>query len=141
MPPGPTEEDTMDRIPAGALVVVADGGGARLFRNVGEGRELSLRQEEVLTPQNVNDEGPSGSQPTELRGNEAEEALFAKQLARRLNDDALKNRYAQVVLVADPQTLGQMRPLLHKETQQRLLGELAKTLTNAPIADIEQALG
>lgn len=131
----------MDRIPAGALVVVADGGGARLFRNVGEGRELSLRQEEVLTPQNVNDEGPSGSQPTELRGNEAEEALFAKQLARRLNDDALKNRYAQVVLVADPQTLGQMRPLLHKETQQRLLGELAKTLTNAPIADIEQALG
>jgi len=131
----------MDRIPAGALVVVADGGGARLFRNVGEGRELSLRQEEVLTPQNVNDEGPSGSQPTELRGNEAEEALFAKQLARRLNDDALKNRYAQVVLVADPQTLGQMRPLLHKETQQRLLGELAKTLTNAPIGDIEQALG
>lgn len=131
----------MDRIPAGALVVVADGGGARLFRNVGEGRELSLRQEEVLTPQNVNDEGPSGSQPTELRGNEAEEALFAKQLARRLNDDALKNRYAQVVLVADPQTLGQMRPLLHKETRQRLLGELAKTLTNAPIADIEQALG
>ncbi len=131
----------MDRIPEGALVVVADGGGARLFRNVGEGRELSLRQEEVLTPQNVNDEGPSGSQPTELRGNEAEEALFAKQLARRLNDDALKNRYAQVVLVADPQTLGQMRPLLHKETQQRLLGELAKTLTNAPIADIEQALG
>jgi protein required for attachment to host cells len=131
----------MDRIPAGALVVVADGGGARLFRNVGEGRELSLRQEEVLTPQDVNDEGPSGSQPNELRGNEAEEALFAKQLARRLNDDALKNRYAHVMLVADPQTLGQMRPLLHKETQQRLVGELAKTLTNAPLGDIEQALG
>jgi protein required for attachment to host cells len=131
----------MDGIPEGALVVVADGGGARLFRNVGEGRGLTLRQEQVLTPQNVNDEGPSGSQPNELRGNDAEEALFAKQLARRLNDDALKNRYAHVVLVADPQTLGQMRPLLHKETQQRLLRELPKTLTNAPIGDIEQALG
>jgi protein required for attachment to host cells len=131
----------MDTIPQGALVVVADGGGARIFRNVGEGRTLTLRQDELLTPQNVNDEGPSGSQPTELRGNEAEEALFAKQLARRLNDGALKDQYASLVLVADPQTLGQMRPLLHKETQARMHGEVAKTLTNAPIGDIEKALG
>ena len=33
-----------------------------------------------------------------------------------------------------------MRPQLHKETSQRLLFELAKTLTNATLQDIEKAL-
>lgn len=131
----------MDKIPSGALVVVADGGGARLFRNTGEGGVLALTQIEVLTPQNVNDEGPSGSMPADLRNNEAEEAVFAKQLAHRLNADVLKHKYAHVVLVADPQTLGQIRPQLHKETQARMVGELAKTLTNASLKDIEAALG
>lgn len=131
----------MDKIPAGALVVVADGGGARLFRNTGEGGALALTQIEVLTPQNVNDEGPSGSMPTDQQPHDAAEAVFAKQLAHRLNADVLKHRYAHVVLVADPQTLGQIRPQLHKETQQRMVGELAKTLTHATLADIERALG
>ena len=47
---------------------------------------------------------------------------------------------AHLVLVADPQTLGQMRPQLHKETLQRMHGELAKTFTNSPVHDIERAL-
>ena len=131
----------MDKIPSGALVVVADGGGARMFRNTGENGTLSLTQVEVLTPQNVNDEGPSGSLPQDMGTHGAEEAVFAKQLAHRLNADVLKHKYAHVVLVADPQTLGQIRPQLHKETQQRMVGELAKTLTNASLADIEAALG
>ena len=44
------------------------------------------------------------------------------------------------MLVADPQTLGRMRPLLHKETSARLVRELPKTLTNSPLPDIERAL-
>ncbi len=44
------------------------------------------------------------------------------------------------MLLADPQTLGRMRPLLHKETLRRLQGELAKDFTNAPLEDIERAL-
>jgi protein required for attachment to host cells len=53
----------------------------------------------------------------------------------------LTNAYAHLVLVADPQTLGQMRPQLHKETVARMHAELAKDLTNSPLADIERALG
>ena len=68
------------------------------------------------------------------------EATFAKQVAEQLNEDALKNRYAHLVLIADPTTLGRIRPLLHKETQARLLGDIAKDLTNAPLADIQKAL-
>lgn len=130
----------MDKIPADTMVVVADGAGARVFRNVGTDGAVSLKQQETFTPQNVNDEGPSGSAPTEQSPREADEATFAKQLANRLNHGALTNAYTHLVLVADPQTLGQMRPQLHKETLQRMHGELAKTLTNSPLQDIERAL-
>jgi protein required for attachment to host cells len=130
----------MENIPAGSWVVVADGNGARLFRNAGDGKTLSLRQEAVLEPVNINDEGPSGVAPPEQTGQQLEEATFAKQLANRLNEAALAGEFEHLVVVADPQTLGQMRPLLHKETLQRQVGEVVKTLTTTPLADIERAL-
>ena len=104
----------MEQIPAGTLVVVADGGSARIFRNVAEPPALSLVQ--------------------------IDQATFAKQLAQQLNEGALKQRYAHVVLVADPRTLGEIRPQLHKETQARLVRELDRDLTNVPLPDIERAL-
>ena len=130
----------MDRIPADAMVVVADGESARVFRNVGTAVSLSLKQQEVMTVQNVNDEGPSGSTPPEQTGQQTDEATFAKQLANRLNHGALTNAYAHLVLIADPQTLGQIRKQLHKETVARMHRELAKDLTNSPLQDIERAL-
>ncbi|HSM10019.1 MAG TPA: host attachment family protein [Lysobacter sp.] len=135
--------ESIGKIPAGTLVVVADGEGARVFRNVanGNGEGLTLKQFDLLELMNMNDDGPAGVQPAESTGQQIDEATFAKQLALRLNAGALKDDYAHLVLIADPQTLGQMRPLLHKETRQRLLGEIAKTLTNSPLEDIERALG
>jgi protein required for attachment to host cells len=130
----------MDRIPADAMVVVADGESARVFRNVGTDGALSLQQQELLTSKQLGDDSPSGVAPTEQSPHEADEATFAKQLAHRLNHGALTNAYAHLVLVADPQTLGQMRPQLHKETLQRMHGELAKTLTNSSVHDIERSL-
>ena len=130
----------MERIPEGALVVVADGEGARVFRNEGDGKALALRQYALLELMNSDDDGPAGSMPGESTGKQIDEATFAKQLADALNKAALKQMYAHLVLVADPTTLGRVRPLLHKEVQQRLLGEVAKTLTNAPLEDIERSL-
>lgn len=127
----------MNAIPAGAWVVVADGGRARMLQNVGDGASLELRQRMLVEPQDLDTEGPSGSQPKEM---DMEEATFAKQLARRLNDAALKEEFAHLVLIADPQTLGHIRPLLHKQTSERLVGEMAKTLTNAPLEEIQRAL-
>lgn len=130
----------MNTISRDALVVVADGRGARVFRNKGTARALALHQEDLMELMNSNDEGPAGAVPPETGGKELDEATFAKQLAQCLNDGALNHRYAQLVLVADPQTLGQIRPLLHDEVRTRLLGEVAKTLTNSPVEDIERAL-
>ena len=130
----------MALVPSDALVVVADGGGARLFRNHGEGQELALHQVELRELMNMDDDGPAGSMPHESTGAQIDEATFAKQLALALNADALKQGYEHLVLMADPTTLGRMRPLLHKEVQQRLVLEVPKTLTNAPLPDIEAAL-
>ena len=130
----------MHAIPTDALVVVADGEGARIFRNRGDERALSLHQYDLLELMNMDDEGPSGSMPGESSASQIDEATFAKQLAHGLNQAALKQQYQHLVLVADPTTLGRMRPLLHKETSKRLLGAINKTLTNAPLEDIERAL-
>ena len=130
----------MQNVPAGTLVVVADGTKARMFLNVGEDNTLSLRQHDVLNADDIPLQGPSGVAPTQQTPQQNDERTFAKHLAQMLNDGALKQEYAHLVLVADPHTLGEMRPQLHKETQQRLVAEVAKTLTNAPLADIERAL-
>ncbi|KLJ02431.1 host attachment family protein [Luteimonas sp. FCS-9] len=128
------------KIPQGALVVVANGGAARVFTNVGENGALTLRQEALLEGMNLDDDGPAGAMPAESSASQLDEATFAKQLALGLNDGALKNKFAHLVLIADPQTLGRVRPLLHKETSQRLVADLAKDYTNAPLDAIERAL-
>lgn len=134
-----------EKIPAGTLIVVADGGSARVFTNVGTDHKLVLKQEDELQVQDisangVSGQGPSGSMPQDMSISQLNEATFAKQLAAQLNEDALKNRYAHLILIADPQTLGRIRPLLHKETQARLLKDLPKDFTNAPLEDIQRAL-
>lgn len=134
-----------EKIPTGTLIVVADGGSARVFTNVGTDHKLVLKQEDELQVQDisangVSGQGPSGSMPQDMSISQLNEATFAKQLAAQLNEDALKNRYAHLILIADPQTLGRIRPLLHKEAQARLLKDLPKDFTNAPLEDIQRAL-
>lgn len=130
----------MQNVPAGTLVVVADGKKARMFLNVGDGNALSLRQHEMMSAEDIPLQGPSGVAPNQQTPQQNDERTFAKHVAQKLNDGALKHEYAHLVLVADPSTLGEMRPQLHKETQQRLIGQVAKTLTNAPLDEIERAL-
>ncbi len=130
----------MTALPEDALVVVADGEGARVFRNRGEKGAISLHQYELLELVNLNDDGPAGSMPGESSSRQLDEATFAKQLAKGLNDAALKQQYAHLILVADPKTLGRVRPLLHKEATQRIVAEVGKDLTNVPLEDIERTL-
>jgi protein required for attachment to host cells len=137
---GQAEEIPMKKIPTGAWIVVADGTGARLLRNVGKGLNVSLEQVKLVGPKDLAHEGPAGRQPPERSTAEIDEATFVKQLAQRLNAAALKNEYAHLVLVADPQTLGQMRPLLHEQTTKRMVEELNKSLFRAPLEEIERAL-
>jgi protein required for attachment to host cells len=129
-----------DKIPHNALVVVADGTGARFFRNAGHGDTVALSAEGEVTPANLRDDGPAGKRPTESSPQETDEATFAKQLAHELNRRAYRGDFAALVLIADPQTLGQIRPTLHQEVQERLVVEVGKTLTKASVREIQNAL-
>ncbi len=128
----------MHNIAKGTWVVVADGAGARVFTNIGDEKAISLRQDDLLSQDDT--EGGPGKVPQEQNDADMGESAFSHQLAHRINAAALKNQFQHLVLIADPQSLGRIRPLLHKVVQERLLGELGKTLTNAPLADIERAL-
>ena len=50
----------MKTLPTGALVVVADGEGARLFRNRGEQGAVALHQFDLVELMNLDDDGPAG---------------------------------------------------------------------------------
>ena len=130
----------MTQIPHNALVVVADGGGATLFRNTGTGGELTLKEERKLSPKDLSEEGPSGSRPEDQSPRQTDEATFAKQLVQMLHKMSNGNKFSDLVIVADPQTLGQMRSAMHKTVEASVVRSLAKDLTNHSVADITKAL-
>jgi protein required for attachment to host cells len=132
----------MHKIPTGTWVVVADGTHARLFQNIGKQDALKLKQEDLLTFEDANaqGQGPSGHRPIESSQEQTDEATFTKQLVHRLNAAALKQEFEHLYLIADPTTMGELRPQLHVETSKRITGELTKTLTNSTLEDIEKIL-
>ncbi len=130
----------MALIPHNALIVVADGRGALLLRNTGKPASVTLRQERKLEPSNLDSDGPSGSRPEDQTQSQTDEATFAKQLTHVINKMKLDGEFDQLVLVADPQTLGQIRPILHKTVEASLIRSLAKDLTNHPLDQIAEAI-
>ena len=127
-------------IPHNALIVVADGGKSMMFRNTAHGNEVTLREERRDTPTNLAHEGPSGSRPEDQTPKQTNEATFAKQLAELLYKMHHAGDYKHLVLIADPQTLGQMREAMHKSVESATVLTMAKDLTNHSAADIAKAL-
>ena len=130
----------MTNIPSKSLIIVGTGEGARLFRKRGNAIKIKLECTGTLEPGDLADEGPSGKSPPEQSDQESMQATFSKQLAEHLYQLAYGQKAEHIVLVLDPDTMGEVRPLLHKEVTDRLVLELAKTLTNNSVEDIEKSL-
>ncbi len=131
---------TNSPIPTNCLVVVATGAEAKLYRNIGDEDGIKLQAESTITPKNLCSEGPSGSYVPDSSARETDEATFSKQLAHHLYSLASSGEFDSLVLAADPDSLGEMRPLLHKEVTDRIVLEMSKTLTNSSIKDIERTI-
>ncbi len=129
-----------NQVPKNAVIVVGTGDGAKFFRNVGNVNDIELKAEGHLDAGNMADEGPAGKSPPEQSGKESMEATFSKQLANKLYAMAHAGKFDNLVLILDPETLGEVRPLLHKEVQDRLIFDLAKTLTNSSSDEIIKSL-
>ena len=121
-----------------ALVVVADGKKAVLFRNAAK-RGIELEEIERVGPTNLEDES-QGRQPDETPPRDEDEATFAKQLTEKLNLMVLQNKVHELAVIADPSTLGVMRKNYHKMLEQKVVKEVAKTLTAATADEIARAL-
>ncbi|GGX65484.1 attachment protein [Litorimonas cladophorae] len=123
-------------LPQNTLVILATGEEAKLFRFNGN----RLKKTEDWFPQDLASEGPSGKSPPERSPQESMEATFSKQIAERLYSMAHAGKFNDLVLTADPETLGEIRPLLHKEVQDKILAEIDKTLINSPTDDVEKSI-
>jgi protein required for attachment to host cells len=131
------------RIPHLALVALANGEKFKLMRNVGQPLEPKLEAVSDLDLELTNfSAGVRHQDPAGQRNGstDIDELAHGAAIAEWLNTQALRGGIGQVVIVADPKTLGQIRQHCHKELSSRIVGELAKDLTNSPMPDIEQAL-
>ncbi|MGN7869304.1 baeRF12 domain-containing protein [Paracoccus sp. 22332] len=124
-------------LPHNALVVVADGHSARLFRNTAK-HGLELAETEQLTLASLNRPKAGDAIPDVVPGDDPD--LFAAQLADHLNAMVLKHKVDNIAVIADPSTLGVLRKRYHKELQFRLRKEVTKNLSNSDLRAIEDAL-
>ncbi len=127
-------------LPEETTVVVATGEGAKFFTQDNGATDVSLTFSNMLEPGDLSDQGPSGKTPPDMGEKESMEATFSKILAEYLYQRAHEGQLTKLVLIADPNTLGEIRPLLHKEVTDKIILELDKTLVNAPVEDIERSI-
>ena len=131
------------KLPHKAHVAMVDGENFTLFRNEGKPFEPKLSKEEKpeLNPTNfsagVRHQDEVGQK---LGRTQLDELAHGAAAAEWLNSKAISGALGDVLIVADPKTLGEMRQHYHSELEKRLVGEIAKTLTGEPVSDIEKAI-
>ena len=138
----------------GTWVLVADGEKALFLKNRGDALHTDLdvvrevREENPPTrdqgtdrPGRFND-GPSAHRSAvgETDWHRVAKERFADEIAERLYKMAHRGDFEEIVLVAPPTVLGELRKKLHKEVSDRITAEVTKTLTNHAIANIEGIL-
>ncbi len=151
------------RIPHDSYVLVADGKKALFFRNEGdeafpnlrvvsasEHRDAKTGDQGSDTPGRSAAGGAAGASGMSVKAGRSayeptdfhtlEEQRFAADAADMLKRRALANEYEKLVIVALASTLGELRKHYHSEVEKRLVGELAKDLTNHPVEEIEKII-
>lgn len=131
------------KLPHKAHVAMVDGENFTLFRNTGQPFEPRLEQEETpdLNPTNFSAGVKHQDDIGQRHGRtDLQELAHGAAAAEWLNRRAIAGTLGDVLIVADPKTLGEMRQHYHGELKQRLVGEIAKTLTGEPIKSIEKAI-
>jgi len=131
------------KVPHRALVALANGEKFVLMRNVGQAFEPKLERVEELDLELTNfSAGARHQDPAGQRNGstDIDELAHGAAIAEWLNTQTLRGGIDELVIAADPKTLGQIRQHCHKELESRIVGEVAKDLINSPVETIEQAL-
>jgi protein required for attachment to host cells len=146
----------MDRIVLkhGLWALIADGEKALFLRNEGDAVHPNFR----VVGELERDNPPTREQGSDRPGRYNDGASihrsavddtdwhrigklrFADELAELLYTKAHRGDFKRILLVAPPLVLGELRKKLHPEVSEKVVGEIAKTLTNQPVYEIEKLL-
>ena len=128
-------------IPHGTVIAVIDGENFELLRNSGTEAEpeLTAVPSPALDSHNHSATGHHSSAGNHAGSLVAEDA-HAGAAAAWLNQQVLSHKIDNLVIIAAPRTLGELRRHYHKQTEQVLLHELSKDLIGRKPTEILTAL-
>ena len=129
-------------LPKGTTVAVADGEKLSLFRNAGDEANPALKAVAEPDIDSVNKGSGASHQNSSANpdGGQSAEDGFAGGIADMLNKRVLDGEIADLVIIAAPRTLGELRKSYHKKLEEVLRGEISKDLTGHALHDIEKAI-
>jgi len=140
---GEAKEKSLMKLPHNAHVAVVDGNRFMLLTNTGKPFEPALEMVEQpdLDPSNFSagvrhqDDVSQRTGATDLN-----ELAHGAAVAEWLNAKAVSGHLKQLMVVADPKTLGEMRRHYHSELEKALVGEIDKTMTGEPLDRIAKVI-
>ena len=130
------------QLPQNTVIAVADGEKLSLFQNEGDAANVKLKAMPVATVDSS--KIPSGGRHSSSSANpddsQQDEDGFSAGVVDLLNRQVLDGKIKNLVVIAAPRTLGELRKGYHKSLSDILVGELDKDLTGHSLQDIEKAL-
>ncbi|BAB54869.1 host attachment family protein [Mesorhizobium japonicum] len=129
-------------IPRGATVAVVDGEKLNLFRNSGDkaNPKLTASAAEDVTNDNKGSGARHQSSSSNPDSSQIEEDSFAAGTADLLNRQVLGGRIANLIVIAAPRTLGELRKHYHQKLSAVLVGEIPKDLTGHSAHEIQKVV-
>lgn len=126
-------------LPENAHVAVLDGARFVLLRNCGTSAEPILESEgqpEVDETDGASSAGLAGTSTIER----LDKFAHAAGAAEWLNRAVLSHRVERLLVIADPDTLDEMRHHYHRDTRSALVGELYRQMVGVHEAQIAEAI-
>ena len=142
------------RIAHDALVLVADGRKSLFLRNEGDAEFVNLVVEDQRAHADLKDGDMKSDAPgrsfasvgsrrsaiEETDYHQQEEDRFAADTAALLSKRAKANAFEELIIVAPPRTLGELRQHYDKAVEAKIVAEVDKDLVNHPIDKLEGVL-
>lgn len=117
-------------IPHGTLVAIVDGAHFALLRNSGNETEPVLEDQAIptLDLHGHASGGQHGRTSSHDPASQVIEAQHGAAVVNWLNAEVLAHRIQDLIIIASPRTLGELRPHYHGQLKAVLRRELAKEL-------------
>ena len=132
-------------------ILVADGARAHVVMSAGPGTDLKIvpgsEIRHVHPPtREIGTDRPGRTQESvggarhalapRIDWHQQQKEQFARAIARKLDAEAASGSFERLVLIAPPQTLGEIRAALKPATMKRVAAEIVKDLTHVPILEL-----